>query len=460
MNQTKPGFAKRASRAALGIAAGFLLAIAPLQASAACVGDCGGDGEVTVNEIITMVNIALGTAALDSCPVGDANSDGEITVNEIIQAVNNALNGCPSNGDSICGNGVKEGDEDCDDGGLCVGGTNAGASCTSDEQCTGPGVCLDGEGIGRTCTSDTDCPGSECVKCRTHGGDGCAANCTTEMDVQFDLVQGVVQGLAVQEGTSGAVVNGDPLVVPLAFSGDGQQVYTMGKERAGKRPFVIKSANINLPKIPVSTLACACVRGVAAKTCGGAIFEADGRTESTPCTPGFGDDTCPADKPCAFVHGPGNAATGTIGCNGLEGINVVLNQDGVGEFGVDPEPVEISVSGSGPAGSVRLVNSVAIGTQVGQCTPTFCTESDPPAARGTPQTIPFTTGEACATVFNANDQEGFDLGPFCYEGRPTSCASLNATPPSLSGLSTVGAFPAVDQPTLADISVTARFVAE
>jgi hypothetical protein len=41
-----------------------------------------------------MVNIALGTAPLSTCPVGDANGDKDITVNEIIAAVNNALNGC------------------------------------------------------------------------------------------------------------------------------------------------------------------------------------------------------------------------------------------------------------------------------------------------------------------------------------------------------------------------------
>ncbi len=59
-----------------------------------CVGNCNGDAQVTVNELITMVNIALGTAPLSTCPVGDANGDKDITVNEIIAAVNNALNGC------------------------------------------------------------------------------------------------------------------------------------------------------------------------------------------------------------------------------------------------------------------------------------------------------------------------------------------------------------------------------
>jgi hypothetical protein len=60
----------------------------------ACVGDCNCDGQVTVDELITMVSIALGTVVEDACLTGDANGDGQITVDEIIVAVTNALNGC------------------------------------------------------------------------------------------------------------------------------------------------------------------------------------------------------------------------------------------------------------------------------------------------------------------------------------------------------------------------------
>jgi hypothetical protein len=61
---------------------------------AGCVGDCGGDGAVTVDELLTMVNIALGNAPVTECPEGDGSGDGQITVDEILTAVNNALNGC------------------------------------------------------------------------------------------------------------------------------------------------------------------------------------------------------------------------------------------------------------------------------------------------------------------------------------------------------------------------------
>ena len=59
-----------------------------------CVGDCDGSGDVTVNELIIMVNIALANAPLAYCVAGDADHSGEITINEIIAAVTNALNGC------------------------------------------------------------------------------------------------------------------------------------------------------------------------------------------------------------------------------------------------------------------------------------------------------------------------------------------------------------------------------
>ncbi len=67
----------------------------PTPLVSSCVGDCNGDGEVAINELITGVNIALGGLPLDRCPSFDINDDGEIEINELITAVNNALAGCP-----------------------------------------------------------------------------------------------------------------------------------------------------------------------------------------------------------------------------------------------------------------------------------------------------------------------------------------------------------------------------
>jgi YVTN family beta-propeller protein len=61
---------------------------------AGCPGDCNRDGSVTVDDILRMVNVALGNALLSDCAAGDADHDGQITVDEILAAVNNALSGC------------------------------------------------------------------------------------------------------------------------------------------------------------------------------------------------------------------------------------------------------------------------------------------------------------------------------------------------------------------------------
>jgi hypothetical protein len=60
-----------------------------------CAGDCNNDGQVTVDELLTMVNTALGNANVSTCLTGDANHDNQITIDEILTAVDNGLNGCP-----------------------------------------------------------------------------------------------------------------------------------------------------------------------------------------------------------------------------------------------------------------------------------------------------------------------------------------------------------------------------
>ncbi|MBX3027459.1 hypothetical protein KF840_21395 [bacterium] len=61
-----------------------------------CAGDCDGDGQVAISELIRMVNIALGTTPVAQCPAGDGNGDGTITISELIAAVSRALTSCGS----------------------------------------------------------------------------------------------------------------------------------------------------------------------------------------------------------------------------------------------------------------------------------------------------------------------------------------------------------------------------
>jgi streptogramin lyase len=65
----------------------------PTPTPGSCIGDCDGSRDVTINELITMVNIALGGPQPSACPDG-VPSGTEVDIALIIQAVNNALNGC------------------------------------------------------------------------------------------------------------------------------------------------------------------------------------------------------------------------------------------------------------------------------------------------------------------------------------------------------------------------------
>jgi hypothetical protein len=64
---------------------------------AGCFGDCDGDGAVTVDELLRLVNIALGNAFVDTCPAAaeDACSDLVLFITCVIEAINSALHGCP-----------------------------------------------------------------------------------------------------------------------------------------------------------------------------------------------------------------------------------------------------------------------------------------------------------------------------------------------------------------------------
>src|SRR5262245_39630479 len=63
---------------ALHLAAGLILVLALLvhQAGAICPGDCDGNGNVTVNEIIQGVSIALGQGSTTTCPAIDRDGNG------------------------------------------------------------------------------------------------------------------------------------------------------------------------------------------------------------------------------------------------------------------------------------------------------------------------------------------------------------------------------------------------
>ncbi|HYD49056.1 MAG TPA: cohesin domain-containing protein, partial [Terriglobales bacterium] len=68
------------------------------SAAATCIGDCGGNDRVSVEELISGVSIALGTTSIEQCSTLDANLDAVVTVDELLLAADQALHGCPESG--------------------------------------------------------------------------------------------------------------------------------------------------------------------------------------------------------------------------------------------------------------------------------------------------------------------------------------------------------------------------
>lgn len=364
-----------------------------------------------------------------------------------------------------CGDGVIQAGEDCDDGGLCIGGMNAGVHCTAESDCIGTGVCLGGTRSETVCNQDVDCFGGICRHCVPVGGDGCAANCTNETDLPANLVPGT-SGSAQPAGSRATVYAEIIPEIPVPLRGT--EVLTVGKPRNGELPVVIKGGGTQLPRIDVSGLACACVRGVPEKTCGGTLFEADGSL-STECTPVFtsGDSICNGTKPCSFVYGVDNVAAGVIGCSGLAGTSASTTQDSLGSqesllctetpgLGVPAcaAPPVVSLTDAGPGGAARIFQTLAVGTVIGSCSnsPTFCSDTDPLSDRGTPVTVPMVTGTASAAMFNINGEDGVNLGPFSQTGHVFSCDA--AVTGNFSGAALAGAYTAPNLSTVQDAVAT------
>jgi hypothetical protein len=109
-----------------------LFAVLPAAAQT-CPADCGADLSVGVEEVVTCVNIALASAALNQCQACDTNGDGAVTVDEVIQGVSAALAGCPGvvlasgtcrrpgpEGLMPCAPGVEVSARRCDDRRICL----------------------------------------------------------------------------------------------------------------------------------------------------------------------------------------------------------------------------------------------------------------------------------------------------------------------------------------------------
>ena len=60
-----------------------------------CPGDCDGQGNVSIDEVLSGINIALGTAPIEQCEAADRGADGQVTVDDLVEVVGMAISGCP-----------------------------------------------------------------------------------------------------------------------------------------------------------------------------------------------------------------------------------------------------------------------------------------------------------------------------------------------------------------------------
>ncbi len=74
------------------LAVGFHAALG--SAAGACIGDCNFDRMVEIDELITSVNIALGTEGIAACEGADGSLDDGVDIAELVAAVRNSMQGC------------------------------------------------------------------------------------------------------------------------------------------------------------------------------------------------------------------------------------------------------------------------------------------------------------------------------------------------------------------------------
>ena len=451
-----------------------------------CVGDCNGDLAVAINELILCVNIVLGNADVDACPACDSNMDGIVGIADLVAAVGNSLGSCDVDGDLLCGDRVVDEGEDCDDGGICVGGTPPLAGCNSAADCA----------AGEVCTPV--------------GGDGCAANCTNETRRETVFAP---ETISTAQGA----------LFPIQLSPTGSQVLTTGFARdtrvigpngqvitnPGEIPGVIKVADVKFDPVRIQFINCACVRGVEVPEFGPGNSAAGllscSETGLTDINYRLLQDhnTNPDDE---NNSGTANGLPDDPGCDErftfpsgviseacLEGTDPACSRpdNPASHTGVCNSPRVIEFSG-GPAGPgsalintntaiALLPDSAALCVKDppdpgGQCFDEYgadcrpCTDDDPD--KGVPENIPTTTGTAEAALFDTNNVSNARIaaGPNCITpvecivqvtGSPVDCEAFLADPTGgLSGSALATAFPILDAGQIADNVNTTLLVAE
>lgn len=73
---------------------GDLATVTQADVEVGCLGDCNGDRQVTVDELVTAVELAQGRPPDHACPLADGDGDGVVQLRELVGSVQSSLAGC------------------------------------------------------------------------------------------------------------------------------------------------------------------------------------------------------------------------------------------------------------------------------------------------------------------------------------------------------------------------------
>ncbi len=339
---------------------------------------------------------------------------------------------------AVCGDGVIDVGEECDDGGTCVSGS-VGVLCTVDGTCGPLGAC------------------------QPTGGDGCAANCTTETTV--DLLRPLSASLPNSQMAVQAYV------WILRFAASGRQIAQIGKAGSdGVTPVAIKTADVSFAPARIPGLGCACVRAREHPAFGAGVA-------------GAGVVGCgPAGLPEVDIDVTRAHNIGVVGQGGFTAADCAAAGGSV-EGGANPHPdvcngpPQTSTHTQGPPGSALITLNTAVGLiPGGECSTDLrnrlngpdgipCTDDDPSESQGVATLIVSTTGTATATITQANNISAATLGSntLCgsrpceatAQGNPLDCSAFAAG--SITEFTLASASAALDRPMIGDDLTTSDF---
>ena len=93
---TTPRFFRRSC--AFAVTAAFLAIASSRSSAQSCAGDCDGDGNVGVDELVLEVRMALEGGGTAQCPPADTDGNHVLSIGELTAAVGKSINGCSAGG--------------------------------------------------------------------------------------------------------------------------------------------------------------------------------------------------------------------------------------------------------------------------------------------------------------------------------------------------------------------------